>query len=629
MTEVEKIVATLTRYSDAYYSGNQLVDDATYDTLEALLKRLDPQNEYFNHTREATAVIYGTKKKHLYGFIGSVSKIHSIEESRVLSYSGSHREDYTISAKLDGTSMTAYFENGKFLYALSRADGYEGFDITDKYLKITEKYNLNIPKDFTGGIRGEVVMPNKSWDIYKKSHSDAAMQRNTGTGLLARKEVSEDLSLLDYVIYEVLATKDKLIGSSLSELDYLTKQNFGYPIAPYLVGRTLLDEDTLKKLRDEWAKIYPLDGIVFKTNEILTEKNGVYEVDSLKEAYKFEAEAKETKVIGIEWTLQRSGKLIPVVIMSPVELSGALVRRATANNAKNILDNQIGISSKILVKRSNEVIPYVEKVLEPTGADLPTVCPHCGKPLDWDGVHLVCSNDNCEEKTKLFIYNFLKVCSEDMKGVGDLIYSLVAKSSLQKTLECLSSECYPSITKNQRKVIHQIHDNIFNKMTLMKIFEALDIEGLGQKTLKRLESNLDWVEAYIYGKDYSNYPKCLGPALIEELNKPIYSKRLDDILTNLMFNFIEIHKSIGTPKVQPLEDNNTHYYCVTGALEGLTRGQFEAICLSKNWVLASIKKAECLVTNDTTTGTTKNLEAQRLGKKIYTQKEFMEKFITV
>lgn len=629
MTEVEKIVAMLIRYSDAYYSGNQLVDDATYNTLEALLKRLDPQNDYFSHTREATAVIYGTKKKHLYGFIGSVFKIHSIEESRVLSYSGSHREDYTISAKLDGTSMTAYFENGKLLYALSRADGYEGFDLTDKYLKITEKYNLNIPKDFTGGIRGEVVMPNKSWDIYKKSHSDAAMQRNTGAGLLARKEVSEDLSLLDYVIYEVLATKDKLIGSGLSELDYLTKQNFGYPIAPYLVGRTLLDEDTLRKLRDEWAKIYPLDGIVFKTNEILTEKNGVYEVDSLKEAYKFDAETKETEVIGVEWTLQRSGKLIPVVIMSPVELSGAIVRRATANNARNVLDSKIGIGSKILVKRSNEVIPYVEAVVSPTGADLPIVCPHCGKTLDWEGVHLVCSNDNCEEKIRLFIYNFLKVCSEDIKGVGDAIYSIIAKPTLRETLSTLSTESYGALTKNQRNTIHQIRDNIFNKMTLMKILEATDIEGLGQKTLKRLSNDLDWVESYIYNKEFIYFPKYIGPALSEEMTKPIYRKRIDMILGVLLLSFIEVHKSIGTQQPKVLEDNNTRYYCVTGALEGLTRGQFEAICLSKNWVLASIKKAECLVTNDTTTGTAKNLEAQRLGKKIYTQKEFMDKFITV
>ena len=629
MTEVEKIVATLTRYSDAYYSGNQLVDDATYDTLEALLKRLDPQNDYFSHNREATANIYGTKKKHLYGFVGSVSKIHSIEESKVLSYSESHREDYTISAKLDGTSMTAYFENGKLLYALSRADGYEGFDITDKYLKITEKYNLNIPKDFTGGIRGEAVMSNKSWGIYKKSHSDAAMQRNTGTGLLARKEVSEDLSLLDYVIYEVLATKDKLIGSSLSELDYLTKQNFGYPIAPYLVGRTLLDEDTLRKLRDDWAEIYPLDGIVFKTNEILTEKNGVYEVDSLKEAYKFEAETKETEVIGVEWTLQRSGKLIPVVIMSPVELSGALVRRATANNAKNILDSKIGIGSKILVKRSNEVIPYVEDVIAPTGADLPTVCPHCGQPLVWEGVHLVCENTKCAERTRLFIYNFLKICSEDLKGVGDLIYSIIAKSTLNETLSVLSGEHYPGITKNQKNIIHQIRENIFNRMTLSKILEALDIEGMGQKTLRRLSNELSWVKSYIYNEPLVGYPKCIGPSLMLEMSKSIYRDRVNLILDALMLNFIEIHESLETQKSTHIEDTNTRYYCVTGALEGLSRSQFEAICLSKNWVLASIKKAECLVTNDTTTGTTKNLEAQRLGKKIYTQKEFMEKFITV
>lgn len=627
MTDIQKIVETLIHYSDAYYAGNQIVDDQTYDALEEELRRLDPENSYFSKNRESSAEFYGQKRRHLYGFIGSVPKIHSMDESKI----AKKGLPYTVSAKLDGTSMTVYFEDGKLLYALSRADGVEGFDLTDKYLEIIKKYDIHIPEGFTGGIRGEVVMPNASWEKYKADHPDASMQRNTGTGLLNRKDLSKDLGLLDYVVYEVLAT-DIGAFSVPNELALLELLNFGYPIVPYYVETGMPTEEKLKNYRDEWAKTYPLDGVVFNyfgDMSISLLENGVYQIETLKEAYKFDAETKETEVIGVEWTLQRSGKLIPVVIMSPVELSSAIVRRATANNAKNVLDSEIGIGSKILVKRSNEVIPYVEAVVSPTGADLPIVCPHCGKTLDWEGVHLVCSNDNCEEKVRLFIYNFLKVCSEDIKGVGDAIYSIIAKSTLRETLSTLSTESYGSLTKNQRKTIHQIRDNIFNKMTLMKILEATDIEGLGQKTLKRLSNDLDWVESYIYNKGFIYFPKYIGPALAEEMAKPTYRKRIDMILEVLLLSFIEVHKSMGTQQPKVLEDNNTRYYCVTGALEGLTRGQFEAICLSKNWVLASIKKAECLVTNDTTTGTAKNLEAQRLGKKIYTQKEFMEKFITV
>lgn len=232
--KIKEIVEQLTQWSNAYYEGHQEVSDIEYDTLEEKLKELDPNNSYFSKNRESSAVVYGQKRMHLYSFIGSVSKIHKITESKIST-------PYTISAKMDGSSMTVYFKDGKVLYALTRADGYEGFDITDKYNKIVEKYNIRIPEGFTGAIRGEVVMGNRAWEEYKSSHANAAMQRNTGTGIINRKECTDDLKYLDFVVYELLATniidQDLLFNNQYNELDALKALNIGYPIAPYVFVR--------------------------------------------------------------------------------------------------------------------------------------------------------------------------------------------------------------------------------------------------------------------------------------------------------------------------------------------------------------------------------------------------------
>ena len=620
--KIEEIIEQLTQWSNAYYEGHQEVSDIEYDTLEEKLKELDPNNSYFFKNRESSASIYGQKRRHLYSFIGSVPKIHKIAESKIST-------PYTISAKMDGSSMTVYFKDGKVLYALTRADGYEGFDITDKYNKIVEKYDIRIPEGFTGAIRGEVVMGNRAWEEYKSSHANAAMQRNTGTGIINRKECTDDLKYLDFVVYELLATnivdQDLLFNNQYNELDALKALNIGYPIAPYVFVRGgLYSEEGLQNLRDKWAEVWPLDGVVFNHYNGYIKGSDVYVSESIKEAYKFESESAETEVIGVEWTLQKSGRLIPVAIMKPVELSGALVRRATANNAANVLDQGIDVGAVVEICRSNEVIPKILKTLSPAEVRLPKECPHCGKGLITEGVHLVCMNDDCPEVNRLQVYNFLKVCGESIKGAGDSIYSLIAKKSIEGTLDFLRAGDFKKFTENQRNLISVIKNNIFNHMTWDKLLASLSIDALGDKTIKKLTKEPLWVADYFQGQCKTPFPKGIGPAIQAELS---LSKNIEKAVK--LYNILQF-RLISVQSIEPvkLEDtSNTRYFCVTGSLDGLTRSQFETLCKAKNWEMSSLKKAECLITNDTTTGTSKNIEAQRLGKKIYSQKEFIKLYI--
>ena len=152
--KISEIVAKLTKYSEAYYRGEEIVDDATFDALEDELRKLDPENEYFNHLREKSG--YGTKIKHRYEFIGSLDKIHSVEESELL------HSPVILSAKLDGASLVTYFTDGKLDYSVTRGDGEFGMDVTQHYLAITKKYQLSIPEHSTGAVRGEVGFTNNN-----------------------------------------------------------------------------------------------------------------------------------------------------------------------------------------------------------------------------------------------------------------------------------------------------------------------------------------------------------------------------------------------------------------------------------------------------------------------------------
>lgn len=618
------LVQKLTEMSNAYYEGHQIATDEEYDALESKLRAMNPNSEYFNGVRERTAVFYGQKRKHLYSKIGSIQKIHQLSESKI-------DTRHTISAKLDGTSMTVYFKNGKVLYALTRGDGYEGFDVTDKYLKISEKYSLNFPKSFTGAIRGEVVLSNESWKVYKKNHSDAAMQRNTGTGLLNRKTCDEDVALLDFVVYNLLATNE-CVTDSVSELEVLEKMNTGFPVCPYIKVSVPATFEQLESYKKEWEHTYPLDGVVLSRTFGWSFDNEVFSPNIQTEAFKFDAESKESDVIGVEWTLQKSGKYTPVVIVSPVELSGALVRRATGFNAKFIEDNRIDVGAKVDICRSNEVIPYINDVLTPSESfQLPDTCPSCGSKLVWKGVHLVCESDKCPEKERLMVYHFLRVCGGDIKGVGDSIYDIIAKPTLQETLDNLRASNFSSATSHQQKMISQIKSNILNGVSTFSFLKSLNFDGVGDTALKRICDYQEgsWAMNYILCDDPDSellqIPK-VGAAVMSELSLKKNRIRVSELFGTLMIRLINIY----IPKKEETQDDTGDFrrYCVTGSLS-MPRKAFEQLCLSKGWVMTSISKAEVLVTEDPSSGSSKNKEARRLGKPVVNEETFKKEYLQI
>ena len=619
MNRAEEIVAKLQEYSDAYYQGHELISDADFDALEDELRSIDPENSWFKKNRES---VYGAKYPHPYEFVGSIDKIHSLAESKI------HDFVLEVSAKLDGTSMVAYFEEGKLVRALTRGDGYYGMDVTPHYLAITKKYPVRIPAWFTGAIRGEVVFANSNWERFKKKYPDAKAPRNSGTGLVNAKEVNEeDEALLDYVIYDVLAvnrdtlTRRELLGS------------FGIPTAPsWLVGSADLTEDYLVTVYQQWSEYFPIDGLVLRGICQIYEKDGMYHYTKHQEAFKFQAEIKATTVKDIEWQVGRTGKLTPVLKVEPVFLSGAEVTSITAHNAALVLEKQLGRGAHITAYRSGEVIPRLHEVLVSSDdVHLPTHCPYCGQPLEWSETHkdLYCRNDNCEGLLKFRCFNFLEIMCSDVKGIGEAFEEQLWEAvtdfarvesiaNFWGALMELRPEQYSSFTPSAKKLVEEIQSVLCStEIDVTKLFLSLGIKLLGTEAAKQLGSNPVAITLFTDADSPDFLQTAISTLLPTQvaLGKNIMANR--ELLSDIDFILVQYDKVLHFATKQEVR-----LYAVTGSLS-VPRKQFQQQLAAKGWQMTeTMSKAEVLITDDPSSSSSKNKQADKLGVKKMTEADF-------
>jgi len=302
--------------SESYYAGNPVITDEVFDALADSIgynKVGSPQHE--------------NVKRHLYPMY-SLQKFYENEDKRrplegIL--------DVSVSIKLDGAAVSLLYIDGELVRALSRGDGVEGQDITDKVLSTNSLIPHKV-KNLKGvyQITGEIVAP---------KHIENA--RNYAAGALNLKDVEEfktrALSFFAYAVYPSLATTYNGDMAVLQKLGFAT------------IKESDLD------------KIYPNDGVVFRVNDNKTFSELGYTSKHPRGAYalKIRAEHVETKLLGVEWQVGKSGKVTPIAILEPVLIGDALVSRATLNNPGFIEALGIEIGDTVAVIRAGEIIPCI------------------------------------------------------------------------------------------------------------------------------------------------------------------------------------------------------------------------------------------------------------------------------
>ena len=356
---VEDLELYIMYQATKYYSdGISDISDEQFDMLVDRLRILDPNSKVLKTGWGFE--VNGDKVKHKYSHIGSLDKTKTYEDIPIRF----KNKTIYISPKLDGLSAVAYYENGQLVKGVTRGNGEYGKDITDK-LRIVVGKSIGDNK-FTGAVRGELIINNKSWEELNHKYTNLISPRNFAAGIINRKELDDDIKYIDLVVYKVVGQENKDIFNNREEMLQWLKLNFdnAIPIYYYPILNMSSWDMYHEQTFEDFKKLgYGLDGLVLTSPDIIYDNttNG-YRFDEV--AFKFQAETTVVTVTDIEWSLTRTQKIIPVICFEKCYLSGAELERATGFNAQYIYDNKIKPGSKVEVCRSGEVIPYILGVVE-------------------------------------------------------------------------------------------------------------------------------------------------------------------------------------------------------------------------------------------------------------------------
>lgn len=630
MTELErKIQEAAQKY---YTAGSSDLTDEEFDTLVEELKYSQPDSILFRvgwgyDVEEDTTP--GMKRKHIYTTIGSLDKCHNVKE---LGQSFMN-VPLDISTKLDGLSVVLYYENSLLKYALTRGDSQVGIDITDKILKINP-HLVRTRRPFTGAFRGEILMSYNNFEKFKELHPEAKNPRNSTAGLINGKDTFEDLIYLNIVLY-TLVHKDGLpvvsVASSREEIADLFMEGDIEIVPAFSIQFTgACEEDDFQKqmwnLRDYLYKDYPADGLVV-TQEGIGCNKGTYSYTA--KAFKFPAESKVTEIVDIEWNMSKTKVAVPRVLLKPIELSGTNVQACTGYNAKYILENNLGVGSKVEVAKQGEIIPNIIRVQESTYAKIPTHCPVCGEPLSWSGVHVVCTNPNCgniiEQDLLIWLQNLAPVDNLGdtlkLKFINQLVEEEMLdgadiESIMHSTLKF--SEEFPSVQFNNfAKMWNKLHDSE-EKVSLASAIVACNIPRFGDITAVKFANYPDKILKMLESKDM--YPfsldlfKDIGVANSESLEKH-FDKflRLNLIKDKIIW------------KTNTVESKGK--VAITGKLS-VKRSDFEKELRKYGYEPGEIKKdTKFLITDKPNSSSSKNQKADQWGIEKITEQDFRSKYL--
>ena len=437
MNRQRELVDILNKWAHEYYVlDNPTVSDKEYDALYDELRRLEEMSgEVYPDSptrRVGGEPIKGFEKHTHIARLFSLDKAVSMDElnaflTRVQKLSGGKPSDYTVEYKFDGLTVCLTYDKGEFVRATTRGNGTVGEDVTAQVLTI-RSFPLKIAYQGTLEVRGEAVIRLSVLDAYNQTAAEPLKNaRNAVAGAIRNLDpkVTESRKP-DIYFYDVNYTSDGAPMSQTNAHNFLIEQ--GFKVFPYFrVCHTKEEvEMAIAEIEQERKTLDVLtDGVVIKLNdaELREELGFTDKFPRWALAYKFEAEEVTTLLKEVIWQVGRTGKLTPLALLDPVELGGATVARATLNNYGDILRKDVKIGSRVLVRRSNEVIPEIlgatEHFAHSQAVEKPTVCPACGSALVENGAHLFCPNRLCTPRIVAMLDHYASKNAMNIDGFSE------------------------------------------------------------------------------------------------------------------------------------------------------------------------------------------------------------------
>ena len=440
---MKELVELLNRYAYEYYTKDApSVSDSEYDQLYRELVELETAHpdeilpESPTH-RVGGVVLKGfTKYQHQYPLY-SLQDAFSREELEV--FDQRVRKEfpsisYVCELKIDGLSISLTYENGVLVTGATRGDGSVGEDITEN-LKRVKDIPLVLPEPVNITVRGECYMPRASFDRVNQirqenGEPEFANPRNAAAGTLRQLDtkIVAKRNLSTFLYQEVSPTDQSSQEGVLEKLARL-----GFVVNQERVLAEDMDQiwnfiQKVAQLREDLP--YDIDGIVIKVNDLAVQEELGFTVKAPKwaVAYKFPAEEKEAKLLSVDWTVGRTGVVTPTANLTPVQLAGTTVSRATLHNVDYIAEKDIHQEDTVIVYKAGDIIPAVLRVVKDKRVSdqalaIPTHCPSCQSELLHfeDEVALRCINPLCPAQIKEGLNHFASRDAMNITGLGPAV----------------------------------------------------------------------------------------------------------------------------------------------------------------------------------------------------------------
>ncbi|MCZ4945922.1 NAD-dependent DNA ligase LigA [Streptococcus pneumoniae] len=451
---MNELVALLNRYATEYYtSDNPSVSDSEYDRLYRELVELEsayPDQVLADSPthRVGGKVLDGFEKySHQYPLY-SLQDAFSREELEA--FDARVRKEvphptYICELKIDGLSISLTYEKGILVAGATRGDGSIGENITEN-LKRVKDIPLTLPEELDITVRGECYMPRASFDQVNQARQENgepefANPRNAAAGTLRQLDtaVVAKRNLATFLYQEASPSTRDSQEKVLKHLEQL-----GFVVNPKRILAESMDKiwNFIQEVGEERENLpYDIDGVVIKVNDLAGQEELGFTVKAPKwaVAYKFPAEEKEAKLLSVDWTVGRTGVVTPTANLTPVQLAGTTVSRATLHNVDYIAEKDIRKDDTVIVCKSGDIIPAVLRVVESKRIseeklDIPSNCPSCDSQLLHfeDEVALRCVNPDCPAQIMGSLIHFASRDAMNITGLGPSIVEKLFAADLVK-----------------------------------------------------------------------------------------------------------------------------------------------------------------------------------------------------
>ncbi|MCG8838865.1 NAD-dependent DNA ligase LigA [Tenacibaculum dicentrarchi] len=641
-----------------YVLDNATISDYDFDIKLKELANLEAENPQYFDANSPTQRVGGeitknfdtvTHKNRMYSLDNSYSKDDLLDwEKRLQKMLGTDEIEYTCELKYDGASINLTFENGKFIKAVTRGDGFQGDEVTAN-IRTIKSIPLQVNKSFLSDfeMRGEIILPLEGFhkmnqERLKNDEEPYKNPRNTASGSLKLQDSAEvSKRPLDCLLYQVV-TEDRTYKTHFEILENARNIGFKVPKTITLVNSI----DAVFEFINHWDierhnLPYETDGVVVKVNNLQQQEELGYtsKYPRWAIAYKFKAEQVSTVLHEISYQVGRTGAITPVANLEPVQLAGTVVKRASLHNADQIEKLDIRINDTVFVEKGGEIIPKIIAVdLSKRPADseptkYATNCPECDTELvrsEGDAKHYCPNEFGCAPQITGRIQHFISRKAMDIDGLGGETVDLLRKEGLIKNYADLYDLKTQQIIPLERMAEKSAQNMIAGiekskEIPFEKVLFALGIRFVGETVAKKLAKHF---------KSIDNLMTASLETLIsvDEIGDRIAESIIEfsnDLGNIQLINRLKLHGVQLEVSAESLENQTDKLvekvFVVSGVFHQMTRNELKkAIEDNGGKVSSSISKKTSFIVAGDNMGPSKLAKAESLGISIISEQEFID-----